>query len=74
MEGYDREDLLQSIRQPNKDEDENENANKEKQKVERIAIVIWQAIGEVAAISQETDGNVLKPVPAVTAILGSQFH
>ena len=56
LEGCDREDLLQSIRQPDEDEDEDEdeNADEEKQRVERMATVIWQAMGEVAAISQET--------------------
>lgn len=45
LEGCDREDLLRSIREPNTNEDEED---------EPIEGAVWQAMGEVAAISQAT--------------------
>jgi len=53
MEGCDRKDILRSIREPIGD-DERSDADREAMRDERVAVAVWQAIGEVASISQAT--------------------
>jgi superfamily II DNA helicase RecQ len=53
FEDCDRDDLLQSIREPNTNEDDNKDENEDEDK-EAVESAIWQAMGEVADISQTT--------------------
>jgi len=48
LDGCDREDLLEAVRQPNVNEDDDDDP---------IETAVWQAMGEVAAISQTTVEN-----------------
>lgn len=53
MEGCDRKDILRSIREPVTDEEKSD-SNWEAMRDERGAAAVWQAMGEVASISQTT--------------------
>lgn len=53
MEGCDRKDILQSIREPVVDRTELD-VDREAMRDERVAAAVWQAMGEVASISQAT--------------------
>lgn len=53
MEGCDRKDILRSIREPVTDEEERD-IDRAATRDERVAAAVWQAMGEVASISQTT--------------------
>jgi hypothetical protein len=68
LEGCDREDLLRSIREPNTNEDEED---------EPIEGAVWQAMGEVAAISQATveqSGVMLRLEVIRTEMQQTRYH
>lgn len=68
LKGCDREELLHSIREPNAEEDDEE---------EPIEAAIWQAMGEIAAISQRSvkqSGVMLRLEAIRTEMHQTQYH
>jgi superfamily II DNA helicase RecQ len=54
LEGCDRDDLLESIREPSIDEDDKDGNESEDDDINAVEVAIWKAMGEVAEISQTT--------------------